>query len=245
MLNMNHVSFTGSLLKRSIFIFIVLLFKPYDTYSNDHPHEEGVSPEKALVWMKNGNIRFTMNKMRNDGVTHHDIERLSKGQKPHAIVLSCSDSRVPPELVFDQKLGEIFTVRSAGESPDESQIASIEYAIEHLGSRLIVVLGHTSCGAVKAALETPKGKSAGSKSLDSLIANIQHRFEHDGRELASTTGHHTPSVGLHDESFSNVRGVVSDLLIKSEIIKHAVETKKVKIVNGLYRLNDGVVEWSE
>lgn len=78
-----------------------------------------------------------------------DLKRLSTGQKPHTIVLSCSDSRVPPEVLFDQKLGEIFVIRTAGQAIDSSVLASIEYAVSHLGTNLIVVMGHESCGAVK------------------------------------------------------------------------------------------------
>lgn len=102
-----------------------------------------------------------------------DIERLSTGQAPQAIVLSCSDSRVAPEIVFDQKLGEMFTVRSAGEALSSQAIASIEFAIAKLGSKLIVVMGHTKCGAIKAAVDTLSGGSAGSENHCCLFLNSE------------------------------------------------------------------------
>ena len=100
-----------------------------------HQEKKGVEASKALGWLKNGNTRYRKGFLRKDGQSQKDIQRLASGQAPHSIVLSCSDSRVPPEIVFDQKLGEIFVVRNAGEIPDPASIASIEYAIEHLGSR--------------------------------------------------------------------------------------------------------------
>ncbi|OYZ22944.1 MAG: hypothetical protein B7Y39_07275, partial [Bdellovibrio sp. 28-41-41] len=110
----------------------------------EHGRKVGaISPDKALGWLKNGNTRYSKGTFRKDGASSKDITRLSTGQNPHTIVLSCSDSRVPPEVVFDQKLGEIFVVRTAGEMVDDSVLASIEYGVEHLGANLILVMGHS------------------------------------------------------------------------------------------------------
>lgn len=111
----------------------------------------GVAPEQALKWLKNGNRRFTKGLFRNDGVSKKDIERLALGQKPHSIILSSSDSRLSPEIVFDQKLGEIFVVRAIGEALDSLAVVSIEYAVEHLGSRNILIMGNSQCGITKTA----------------------------------------------------------------------------------------------
>lgn len=199
-------------------------------------HEEvvGVSPDAALKFLKNGNARFTSGKLRKDGAGAADRERLSKGQKPHAIVVSCSDSRVPPELVFDQKLGEIFSTRTAGESLDSSVIASIEYAIEHLGARLIVVMGHTSCGAVKATLGTPEGGDAGSPSLNKLVADLRPHMKGMGAN---------PSANLEVETTANAKGVAQDLEKRSEIIAKAVKEGKIKIVSSVYHLDTGKVQF--
>lgn len=201
-----------------------------------HKREVGpVDAATSLRYLKNGNIRFAEKKFRKDGVSAADIKRLSTGQKPHAIVLSCSDSRVPPEVLFDQKLGEIFVVRTAGEVLDSSVIASIEYAIAHLGSNLIVVMGHESCGAVKAALSTLSGGDAGSASLNKLVADIHPRLARFSRVPAST--------GVVVESWSNVDGVATDLVSRSEIIQKAIESGEVKIEKAFYHLGSGSVEW--
>ena len=202
----------------------------------DHKREIGpVAAEKAYGFLINGNKRFTKNHLRNDGASVADLKRLSTGQKPHSIVLSCSDSRVPPEIIFDQKLGEIFVVRTAGEALDSSAIASIEYAVSHLGSNLIVVMGHESCGAVKAALATLSGGDAGSPSLNKLVGDIHPRLQRFSRLPASE--------GVVTESWANVEGVATDLAARSEIIQHAIESGELRIEKALYHLGSGSVEW--
>ena len=201
---------------------------------NNVPTNPDSSPDATLAALKSGNKRFVSGKVRTDGQSSADILKLSTGQAPSAVVLSCSDSRVPPEAVFDKKLGEIFTVRTAGEALSPPTIGSIEYAIANLGSKLIVVLGHTGCGAVKATLDTPKGKSAGSQNLDALLADIRPR-------LKSGTSGQPRSADLKDESLENASGVAKDLMERSEIISTAVKSGKVKIISALYHLSDGTV----
>lgn len=209
-----------------------------DTHSaSTHEAAPGVPSDKALGWLKNGNSRYLTNKLRKDGQAASDIERLSKGQSPHTMVLSCSDSRVPPEVVFDQKLGEIFVVRTAGQALDNSGIASLEYAASHLGPQLLVVMGHTSCGAVKAALSTLDGSDAGSTALNALVKDIHPR-------VAKYKGK-TQSSGVRAEAWSNVDGVAQDLEKRSELLKDLVSKGKVKIVRALYDLDSGKVEFKE
>ena len=167
-----------------------------------------------------------------------NIERLSKGQSPHSIVLSCSDSRLPPEAIFDQKLGEIFTVRSAGEALSAPAIASIEYAVAHLGSKLIVVLGHTNCGAVKAAVETIEGSSAGSQNLDQLVSDIHPR-------IRATLKSKKLEKDLRSASWANAKGVAKDLLTRSKLLTNAVQSGGVKIQVGLYDLATGHVDFEQ
>lgn len=218
-------------------LLISLLFSASLSFANDAGHEapKGVSAEQSLTWLKNGNKRFTKHSLRKDGQSNTDVTRLSTGQTPHAIVLSCSDSRVPPEVVFDQKLGEIFVVRTAGEALDDNVIGSIEYAVEHLGSQLILVMGHTSCGAVKAALGTLDGSSAGTPALDGLVKDIHPR-------LASFKGH-KPSANVEEESWANTQGVANDLVKRSAMLKKKVNSGALKIVPSLYNLNSGIVEF--
>ncbi len=203
---------------------------------SEHKREKGpVKPEQSLTWLKNGNKRYTLGRVRWDGATQADRARLAKGQKPHAIVVSCSDSRVPPELVFDQKLGEIFIIRTAGQALDFGAVASIEYAVSHLGSNLIVIMGHESCGAVKAALGTLKGGDAGSIWLNQLVKDLHPRLKRF-TDL-------TPTDNVIPESWVNVEGTANDLVSKSEIIKTLVESGDVKIEKALYHLSSGSVEW--
>ncbi len=199
----------------------------------DFPHEKVVSAETSLGWLKHGNIRFVKKAFRADGRSEKDRERLTKGQHPHAIILSCSDSRVPPEIVFDQMLGEIFVIRVAGEALDSSVIASIEYAVEHLHSSLLVVMGHSQCGAVAATVKTAEGKSAGSPDLDKLINDIRPR-------LASLKNE-TPSTNLEVESTLNADGVARDLVKRSALIKNAVDQGALVIKSALYRTDSGKV----
>lgn len=198
-----------------------------------HAASTGVTSEQSLQWLKNGNKRFTSRHFRADGRSGKDRKRLLAGQKPHAIVLSCADSRVPPEIVFDQMLGEVFVIRVAGEALDSSVIASVEYAVEHLGSHLLVVMGHTQCGAVTAAIATPDGTSAGSESLDRLIADIKPRLK--------TLNTEKPSPHLEIESTVNADGVARDLVKRSEIIRKKVESGELVIKPALYRMDSGSV----
>jgi len=205
------------------------------TFASDHP--KGVSPETSLKWLMNGNVRFNKSYLRKDGQSAADVTRLSAGQHPHAIVLSCSDSRVPPEIVFDQKLGEIFTVRTAGEALDDNAIGSIEYAVEHLGARMIVVMGHTVCGAVKAAHGTLDGSSAGTPSLDALVHDIHPRIQQFKGQ--------TPSQNFEKEGWANAEGVARDLIRRSTLLGGKWEKGEIWIVPSLYELNSGKVAFRE
>ncbi|MGI9428670.1 MAG: carbonic anhydrase, partial [Bythopirellula sp.] len=142
----------------------------------------GVSSASALSRLKAGNKRYVADKMKRDMQDPARRSDLTSGQSPFAIVLSCADSRVVPELIFDQGLGELFVVRVAGNVANTSSIASIEYAAANLGSKLIVVLGHESCGAVTAAMEMV-GVDYG--------YNINHLLAHIAPALASTRGKQT------------------------------------------------------
>lgn len=204
--------------------------------TKSHEETAGVDGKTALQYLKNGNTRFTKGHLRKDGASKADLTRLSTGQHPHSIILSCSDSRVPPELVFDQKLGEVFVVRTAGETIEPTAIASIEYAIEHLGAKNILVLGHTQCGAVKAALSTMGGKDAGSPNLNKLVADIHPRlseFKEGGKA----------SENYSKEGWANAKGVAKDLLKRSELISKAVKSGEIQLGSAIYNLHSGVVDF--
>lgn len=212
-----------------------------DRNKNTPHHSAPKTPGADIVqkWLENGNKRYVTNAFRADGRKAADRKKLQSSQSPYAIVLSCSDSRVPPEMIFDQALGEIFVIRTAGESLDSAVIASIEYAIEHLGPQLLVVMGHTSCGAVNAALMTPVNETAGSPSLDQLVAEIRPRIP-GGADRSPSAVH---SHSLEIESAANAQGVASDLTKRSEIIRNQVMNGHLKIKPALYNLETGLVKF--
>lgn len=222
------------------FVVTIMLVFAITSFANA-PHEkkkkDGVTPEKAMGYLKKGNARYLAGEPRKDGQDQGVRSKQKDKQAPHTIVITCADSRVPPELVFDQKLGEIFTIRVAGEALDHSVIASAEYAVEHLGAKNVFIMGHTACGAVKAAMTTKEGASAGSEHLDALVSDIRPRLK-GGRGLASE-----PSANVEVESATNAEGVASDLLKRSKIMKDAVAGGNVEVHWGLYHIDTGVVDF--
>lgn len=205
------------------------------THHHAHTIPSGTPPEVALGWMKNGNIRFYKHYLRNDGQYLTDVKKLSTTQKPHTVVLACSDSRVPPEILFDQKLGEIFVVRTAGETLDPTSIGSIEYALSHLGTKHVLVLGHTHCGAVKAACATLSGADAGSSNLNALVKDIHPRIESFRNKQAS--------YGYTNEVWANTKGVAEDLIKRSSIISSMTQANQIKINTAVYDIETGKVQF--
>jgi carbonic anhydrase len=202
-----------------------------------------VPPAAALEHLKTGNSRFAEGKLAHPHTSGPERKELAKGQHPEAIILSCSDSRVPPELVFEKGLGELFTVRVAGNILGAATVASIEYAAEHLGSRLIVVMGHESCGAVKAALSTAYGQSTGSYDLDSLISSIQGNLDGRRFDRAIASAHIADDKTLRKPVMANVDAVATDLIKRSKIVARLVGEGKLRIVRGIYSLETGKVDF--
>lgn len=201
-----------------------------------------VDPNQTIENLKKGNQRFVAGKPAHGNQDVYRRKELAQGQHPSAIVLSCSDSRVPPEIVFDQGLGDIFTIRVAGNVLGADQVGSIEYAVEHLGTNLIVVMGHESCGAVKAAVETPKGQKVGSADLSALVATIHQNVEATGRKLAAMD---TPKKDptLRNPVKANVDGVTLGLTRRSALLRERVEKGQLKIVPAIYSLEHGTVDF--
>lgn len=175
-----------------------------------------------------GNDRFTADKL--DGKLQNSSRRddLTSGQDPWAIVLSCADSRVVPELAFDSGLGELFVVRVAGNVANSSSIASIEYAVAHIGTQVIVVLGHESCGAVTAAVN---GGDNG-HNLNHLLSHITPAVSACGSNASIT-----------EVVKKNAELTVNSLKERSSIIRNAVEAGKLKVVPAYYELGTGKVNF--
>src|SRR5213594_1967927 len=142
-----------------------------------HSDQPSVAPAEAISKLKEGNGRYTSGNLQHPGQTTDRRTELAKSQYPFATVVSCSDSRVPPEIVFDQGLGDLFIVRVAGNVLNDEGLGSIEYAVDHLGTRLILVLGHQRCGAVQAAKETIAAKGKAAAHIQSLVTAIKPAVE--------------------------------------------------------------------
>jgi carbonic anhydrase len=210
------------------------------------PVGTGVSPDDALQKLMDGNKRFVEGKMTNAALSDSTTRAsLATSQKPYAIILTCSDSRLPPEIIFDKGLGEIFVVRVAGNIPDPVVLGSIEYAAEHLGSPLVMVLGHERCGAVTATVDS-KGKSTGSANIDAIVKQIKPNIKIARKDCEACKGDNK-CAELKKSEFvecvidSNVKTVAASLTKKSKILKHLVSENRVKIVAAKYDLDDGLV----
>ncbi len=191
----------------------------------------------AFSTLQTGNMRYFEGHLQHPNQDSLRREALASGQQPHTIVVSCSDSRVPPEEIFDQGLGDLFTVRLAGNVMTTEAIASIEYAIEHLGSKLLIVMGHESCGAVGTAVASSPGVSNGSESLDVLVRQI--RGNPSSASIAAAGSDKTFRQGVKE----NVAASLRSLLQKSEIVRSAIAKNGFLVGQAIYGLKSGRVEF--
>ena len=197
--------------------------------------------DEALKRLKEGNQRFVADectsgqlanqKRRNEVVT---------GQNPMAIILGCSDSRVPAEIVFDQGLGELFVIRVAGNIVAPSQVGSIEFAAERFGTQLVVVMGHSHCGAIEATLEELQHPSGyRSANLHSIVDRIQPSVE----TLLETDLKDRPDELLHFSIRANIRMSVNHLCRGSAVLEKMIQDGRLKVVGASYSLETGEVEF--
>jgi len=186
-----------------------------------------MNQDQVIERLKSGNSRFVESKLAGELQDHTRRSELTGGQEPWAIVLSCADSRVVPELAFDTGLGELLVLRVAGNIANTDTIASIEYAVAHLGTEVIVVLGHESCGAVGAALA---GGDNG-YNLNHLLAQIEPAKAQAG------------SGNANDVVKKNAEISAKDLYDRSSIISGAVDGSKLKITSAFYNLGSGKVDF--
>jgi carbonic anhydrase len=191
---------------------------------------------EALARLKAGNDRFAHDAAQGQPIGHDRRAVLAKGQSPFASILSCADSRVPPEIVFNQGLGDLFVVRAAGEVADRSVIASLEYGVEHLHTSLLVVLGHEMCGAVKAASESTGHGSLG-PNLDYLLKAIQ--------PAVARAASAPEQQRLKTAILANVDQQIQDTLQASTLLRTHVEEHKLTIVGAYYELESGQVTFGE
>lgn len=186
------------------------------------------STEDIINRLKSGNDRFVDDRLESANQDSARRKTQTEGQQPFAIILSCADSRIVPELAFDTGIGELFLVRVAGNVANTSSIASIEYAVAHLGTKVIVVLSHESCGAVTAAV---KGGDNG-YNLNHLLAHIAPAIAESGN-----------NIQVNEVAKKNAILTTRDLVDRSSIIADAVNSNKLDIVPAYYHLNTGKVEF--
>ncbi len=207
-----------------------------NTPNNVYTRPETVSTfEEAKKLLTEGNQRYISGNVLNDDLSNTKREELvSKGQHPFATILSCSDSRVPPEIIFDQALGDIFVIRNAGNVIAADALGSIEYGAEHLHTPIIVVLGHESCGAVKATVDGG-GKAEG--NIDNIVKKINKSLE-----KVKSSG--VSGNKLYEECENeNIINSINEIK-NSAVIKELEEEKKVVVVGAKYDINTGEVTFS-
>ncbi len=191
--------------------------------------QEGISPDQAIEMLKEGNQRF-LNKNEISRDLHAQVKETSGGQNPYAAVLSCIDSRVPVELAFDQGIGDIFSARVAGNIINEDILGSIEYACGVAGSKAILVLGHTKCGAVTAACQ---GVELG--NITALLSKVKPAI----KEVEERTG----EVEVEEVTKSNVQQSIVEIREKSTLLSDLEKEGKIKIVGAVYHVENGMVSF--
>ena len=200
-----------------------------------------ISGSEALERLREGNRRFVSDVRGSAAlVTQTRRSELADGQEPFAIILGCSDSRVPAEIVFDQGLGDLFVIRVAGNIVASSQIGSVEFAAERFGTPLVVVLGHSRCGAVLATLEElmrPREKQ--SRNLRSIVDRIRPSVE---GLLATELSHDSETLVRHAVR-ANIRASANQLRHGSEVLEELIQKARVLVVGAEYSLETGCVDF--
>ena len=200
-----------------------------------------VSARDALALLLDGNRRFVADVRSSDTLPSRARRiELAAGQEPFAVILGCSDSRVPVEIVFDQGLGDLFVIRVAGNIVAPSQIGSVEFAAEQFGTRLVVVLGHSNCGAIGATLDQlQRPKENQSRNLRSIVEFVRPSVEN---LLATELKHDLPTL-FREAVRANIRTSAAHLRHGSEIIENLIQNDGLMIVGGEYSLDTGQVDF--
>lgn len=196
---------------------------------------------EALDRLIEGNRRFVEGIRSEEGLSMCTRrQQLATGQEPSAIILGCSDSRVPAELVFDQGLGELFVIRVAGNIVAPSQVASVEFAADRFGTRLVVVLGHSRCGAVLATLEElGRPTEERSRHLRSIVDRIRPAVQ----PLVELHGDHSCEAVVHQSVRANIRASANQLRHGSQLLEQLIQTDGLRVVGAEYSLETGEVDF--
>lgn len=200
-----------------------------------------MSAQEALERLREGNRRFVSGaQIRATLTSQAHRSKVVAGQEPFAVILGCSDSRVPVEIVFDQSLGDLFVIRVAGNIVSFSQIGSVEFAVDQFGTRLVVVLGHTQCGAVLATLrELQRPGGSHSRNLRSIVERVRPSVE----GLLATELRDDPDALVEHAVRANIRAAANQLRHGSEILENLYEEEGLLIVGAEYSLETGAVDF--
>jgi len=200
-----------------------------------------IPAREALERLRQGNRRFVSDARRSDTLTSQARrDELTTGQEPFAIILGCSDSRVPAEIVFDQGLGDLFVIRVAGNIVAASQVGSVEFAAARYGTRLVVVLGHSQCGAVLATLEELQQPTVNqSRNLRSIVDRVRPSVE----ALLTTQNRHDPDALVRQAVRANVRASVNHLRHGSDVLEQLIQNDGLFVVGAEYSLENGLVDF--
>lgn len=199
-----------------------------------------ITPEKALQFLKEGNQRFVNNLKVNRNLLEQ-VNDTREGQWPFATVLSCIDSRTSAELIFDQGLGDIFSIRIAGNFANQDILGSMEFACNVAGSKLVLVLGHTNCGALKGGLDAAKIEDLGMDNLNHLIYHFEpciHEIINEGEERSSKN-----EALLERLNLCNIKRTIEDIRHQSSTLRALEKEGKIKIIGANYDVKTGVVTW--
>jgi len=202
-----------------------------------------ISARRALERLRDGNRRFVSERGSIKASTGRIRRKvLRAGQKPFAIILGCSDSRKPPEIIFDQGLGDLFVIRVAGNVVAPHQIGSVEFAASEFGTQLVVVLGHSMCGAVLATLKELRSPTEGqSPNLRSIIDSVRPSVE----QVLATEFQHDPDELVRQAVRANIKSSVRQLREGSRILGQLIQEGRCAIVGAKYSLQTGVVDFFE
>ncbi len=200
-----------------------------------------LSAREALAGLREGNLRFAARVSGSDDLrVYPQRTELDMTQEPFAIVLGCSDARVPAEIVFDQGLGDLFVIRVAGNIVAPSQVGSVEFAAERFGTRLVVVLGHTQCGAILATLEELRRPNENqSRNLRSIVDRVRPSVE----GLLATELRHDENALVRQAVRANIRASVDHLRHGSQVLEQLIQDDGLRVVGAEYSLETGVVEF--
>jgi carbonic anhydrase len=200
-----------------------------------------IPAREALERLREGNRRFVADAGGDDSLTNQARRRqLVAAQEPFAVILGCSDSRVPAEIVFDQGLGDLFVIRVAGNIVAPSLVGSVEFAADRFGTRLVVVLGHSQCGAIQATLEQLLRPS---DNQSSNLHSIVHRIKPALESLLTAESRHDPAALVQHAVRANIRASMNHLRHGSEILEQMIQTQGLLIVGAEYSLETGIVDF--